>query len=96
MSDWQVGDLAVCVDAKPHPDNDAARNVSLSQLSEGKTYRVTGLAKVDGIFLAGVTAAYEREGYGWRSSRFRKIAPDKHEACEDEFVTLLKREKVNA
>lgn len=29
----------------------------------------------------------------WCSCAFRKIIPDQHEACEEEFVTLLKRTK---
>ena len=33
---------------------------------------------------------------GINALRFRKIRPDAHERCEDEFITLLNRTKVSA
>jgi hypothetical protein len=92
---WGVGDLALCVDARPHPF------WGESGLHVGATYRVVGVVynpapsalygREDyGLFLAGVVSGTEE---GFASQRFRKILPDAHEACEEEFVTLLKRTK---
>ena len=86
MSDWQVGDLAVCVELNPQSP------CSLGNLQVGQAYRVLEVAQehygttllIDGARSGHFTGHY-------RAFRFRKIRPDKHEACEDEFVTLLKR-----
>ena len=102
MSDWQVGDLAVCVDARPNP----RCGHRPSPLVEGKVYRVAGIDPYPerhalygmdtGLFLRGMRSAANSGGFA--ASRFRKIRPDEHEACEPEFVQLLKRSKrkVNA
>ena len=96
MSDWQVGDLAVCVD-----DRDCRK------LANGRVYGVVEVIPpgsvssdgvpnstgITGLRLAGVQ---NRPHCAWSEYRFRKVRPDKHEACEDEFVTLLKRGKVSA
>jgi hypothetical protein len=98
MSDWEVGDLAVCVDDRPNPV------WGPSGLTMSAVYRVTGVifnpapsslyGREDwGLFLAGIDSGTED---GFCGSRFRKITPDKREACEDEFVTLLKRIRENA
>ena len=89
MSDWQVGDLAVCVDARPNEEFG-----DQSDLVLGGTYTVTR------IVLSGLGLWLREADHGnflaFRAERFRKVTPDKHEACEDEFVTLLKRGKVSA
>jgi hypothetical protein len=90
MSDWQVGDLAVCVDGGA---DDPV--LSASTLLQGGTYRV---GRSRSIF-AGDWRTAARCFVGFADgtlSRFRKIRPDEHEACEPEFVTLLKRTKVRA
>lgn len=93
MSDWQVGDRAVCVDASG----------SRCALTVGRVYSVSGLdwtegfAELDGslipcgLLLAEIAPPFPYDGFDPR--RFRKILPDQHEACETEFVTLLKRSK---
>lgn len=93
MSDWQVGDLAVCVDASPDFDGEPV------PLEQGTAYRVSGVAFAPrpsrkwgarvGLNLLGV----EPWPWGYASERFRKVVADEHEACETEFVTLLKRLK---
>jgi hypothetical protein len=95
MSDWQVGDLAVCVDAGPSKFDGRP-----CPLAEGVAYTIAD------IVLPGeyrhlrkcVHGALKVSGsrYYYIASRFRKIRPDKHEDCEPEFVTLLKRTKVAA
>lgn len=90
-SDWQVGDLAVCVDASPRPDGIAV------DLVEGRTYHVTavcppGRSKFGfhtGLQLRGATPV----GRAFAECRFRKVRPDEHKACEEEFQTLLRRSR---
>lgn len=87
---WEVGDLALCVsDSLPGVPGRAVR------VQVGKTYTVTG------VYVSSVTAtvglvlaeAKPRKHPGFHEELFRKIKPDAHEACEDEFVTLLERIK---
>jgi hypothetical protein len=95
MSDWAPGDLALCVDASGY---------AAGLLAEGHTYTVRRFlpaapysleAPTDSVELLGVRRGrYVHSGFG--CFRFRKIRPDKHEECEPEFVTLLKRSKVTA
>jgi len=91
-----VGDLVVCVDAAPLTWG------AITNLREGKIYRVSGLDVVrdcpDGyvgeaaLWLDGVPPT--TCGNGRLARRFRKVQHDKREACETEFVTLLNRAKV--
>jgi hypothetical protein len=97
VSDWQIGDLMLCVDAGPMKiigGLEEAEDEAIGNLREGRIYRVdrirTGLT-VDCIGLVDLT-----ERAGGVSTRFRKIRPDEHEACEDEFITLLNRSKAPA
>jgi hypothetical protein len=95
MSDWSIGDLAVCVDDSP-PRNPVLSATTLLRL--GGTYRVAPY-RDQYLLVIGepphVVVGYTQKG-GWDPLRFRKIRPDEHEACEPEFVTLLKRTKVRA
>lgn len=90
MSDWQVGDLALCAAGKgcgdcwengPHP-------------LDGRTLTVIGVDDW-GESHPALTFA-EAERLNWCACQFRKIRPDEHEACEPEFVKLLKRKRVSA
>lgn len=89
---WEVGDLALCVLPSMTTPN---------ALEVGRVYTVIdiNLEWLDhdlvGLNLAEVVS-YGEDWDGWMSDRFRKIKPDAHESCEDEFVTLLKRSKVSA
>lgn len=95
MTDWKVGDEAVCVDARP-------RRWSYSNpLRENAVYTVIRVThdrcphygQAVGLVLAELST--EAPG-GFFAERFRKVVKDKHEKCEDEFITLLKRSKVTA
>lgn len=97
MSDWAVGDLAVCVDARPNPV------WGETGLTEGRAYTIAALTGViiNHLYQTKMPGAILREvpcssPHGFGLARFRKVRPDKHEKCEDEFVELLKRSKVNA
>ncbi len=94
MGDWQVGDLAVCVDDSPPqfcPKCGRKEAVNLPPLVAGSVYRVRdcGLSKCGGNY----GLAVQKGKGGWNADRFHKIRPDEQEACEPEFVTLLKRSK---
>ena len=88
MTDWQIGDLALCVEPGDWFQIDDNRYDSF------------------GPTLSSVHVVIEVSGGEWlgfgefpdddfSTAAFRKILPDKHEACEAEFVTLLKRGKVS-
>jgi hypothetical protein len=90
--DWQAGDLALCVDDTP------CRYTGSRWLVRNRVYRVVS-ADRHGLCLEGD----ESRGVcwcghiaGWREERFSKVKPDRKEACEPEFVTLLNRTKVSA
>lgn len=93
MSDWAVGDLAVCVD-----DGDSW--YGKFPCRKGHIYRVTGIhiarpgfsdAGRLGLLLEGVHSGSPSGAFD--ACRFRKVKPDEHTACESEFVDLLKRSK---
>ena len=85
MSDWQVGDLAVCV---VEQDGWAPWKPQV-----GVVYTVAEVA--DGVDGPGFELEEDPDAFDgewiWLACDFRKI--DKHEACEEEFITLLKRRK---
>jgi hypothetical protein len=92
VSDWQVGDKALCVDAGPD------RFYGDVGLTLGRIYTVVGLPMgnqydrwKEGLELGEVRPPKPSVGYA--SYRFRKIRPDEHEDCEPEFVELLNRSK---
>jgi hypothetical protein len=87
MSDWQVGDLAACVDTAPRPETAEIDKCRL--LTLGRIYTVELVhPDRDGFWIAEISSLY-----AFYEDRFRKIRPDAHEECEAEFVTLLKRSK---
>lgn len=93
MSGWEVGDLALCVDANPHPHSHTRSLPPLIGLELGKVYTVTGVVAA-GLLLADVPQIETPEWLpAFRAWRFRKIKPDQHEDCEPEFVALLNRSK---
>lgn len=85
-----VGDLVVCVDDSPCRDPTNFPSISLSK---GRVYRVS--AVVNGLLVDGEPPHDENSCglWGWDEARFRKVIHDRTEACETEFVTLLKRSK---
>lgn len=93
MSDWQVGDLAVCVDAGPcrcEPDC----KTPLTGLEVGRIYRVTAIRSVCWAGAPWVnldiglppTPQHDPLETGANVERFRKIRP-----CEEEFTKLVRR-----
>jgi hypothetical protein len=92
MSDWQVGDLAVCVDVSDRFYAQYRRTALAGRrFAIGKKYRVvaTSIHRITGEEILLMEGQPDTAG-AWR---FRKIRPDEHEACEEEFVILLKLSK---
>jgi hypothetical protein len=98
MADWQVGDLAVCVKVGLWRGTQTGRVVNGP--IHGVTYTVAwvGLTRAGnlGLELKEMETLRNLDGtpIPWQAKRFRKIRPDKREACEEEFVTLLNRTRV--
>jgi hypothetical protein len=93
VNDWQVGDLALCVADAP-----CACCGTPTAAVAGRVYRVTDYYLATRGFwclsLEGVHPITNTKHWrGINAARFRKIRPDELEACEPEFVTLLKRTK---
>lgn len=98
MSDWQIGDLAVCVDDS---DMDGSSSGSCKYVRIGQVYRVRGvlprilwlnMERHQGLVVAETSNPFGPHG-AFSAQRFRKIRPDEHQSCEPEFVTLLNRIK---
>jgi hypothetical protein len=101
--DWAVGDLAVRV-AEQHPESLTVTGRAYEVIGfevPGERSPQNGLLNGPhgslGLILAGVQNMGRRaNGAPWAghvASNFRKIRPDEHEACEPEFVTLIRRAK---
>jgi hypothetical protein len=87
VSDWQVGELAVCVDVDWYDCNGRVHVPRTIQL--GEVRRVEAVVPADCGQCVGLIFADTRAV----AQRFRKIRPDAHEACESEFMTLLKKSR---
>lgn len=95
-ADWKPGDLAVCVNnAECVTRPNSGRKAPLL-LQKGAIYCVERVGLLpsgcSGFNLAGVPRV-TTQVVDWAASRFRKVTPDKPEACEEEFTTLLNRIK---
>ncbi|MDR6511497.1 hypothetical protein J2792_002369 [Novosphingobium capsulatum] len=70
MSDWQPGDLALCIDGSDHP------NLGASPVKSGSIHTVEGVIETRsgiGLFLVGVSVPSITGAC--RASRFVKITP---------------------
>lgn len=95
MDDWQVGDLAVSVGPTGKPGSWTAKGGP----RKGSIQRVADLVVGHGwtaLLFDGYPAPHWTRG--WNANCFRKVRPDEQQACEPEFVQLLKRseQKVSA
>lgn len=98
MTDWAVGDLALCVDDSPCQCGSCS-GVPIN-LFAGNHYRVLAISNPhqrgnpNHTWISLDVGAAPSQGHapgGQSAHRFRKIHPDEREACEPEFVQLLKR-----
>jgi hypothetical protein len=97
--EWQVGDLAECIATGFNGwwyDLVDSGVAPIRGPQRGDIDRVTGVVVEDG-FLCLRLERWPENDESFDASEFRKVQPPKHEACEPDFVTLLKRrEKVDA
>jgi hypothetical protein len=87
--DWKVGDLALCIEGG-------------IRTREGSAYTVLSIHPpgewLHGLFNPGDELIFDFVEFGIlqegsSARRFRKIRPDEHEACEEEFRILLQLSK---
>lgn len=85
MSDWQPGDLALCVNAARNPFSEH------DQLRRGAIYTVTAVIHIwgDSPALILAEARHDPRDRGWESLRFRKICPHTPDAEDIETIRLL-------
>ncbi len=89
---WKVGDLALCVDARPHPlfgDGGLTVGAVLTVVAIGVEMPNVVVGRGRSLWFSELSTGNP----GYNEHRFRKIKPDAHEDCEPEFVTLLQRIK---
>jgi len=101
MTDWQKGDLALCVDDGLKPWLNGEQILNLNRIKKGRVYTVAGLGRVGTcsgltLFIEGVPATYEHRGMGWTASRFRKVTPPKADEFDREVIDLMNRKPVEA
>lgn len=86
--DWQVGDMALCVNASP------CVHTGLAALRRGAIYTVEGVRICEtrgtwptplALDMHGIT----RTRNGWSAARFRKIRPHQEDEDDREVVALL-------
>jgi hypothetical protein len=95
MSDWAVGDRALCVEDGVFIDHvgDRCGARIVGQLVRGRVYLVRRVG-----FLAGHTVLDIGLSFPKAAARFRKIRPDSHEGNAEDWREILKQNtrKVNA
>jgi hypothetical protein len=90
MNDWQVGDLALAL-AAPHAEEWSNDDGAVCAGEILRVDKVIGWMHQTGLYFEGRPSDHPTGAYD--ATYFRKIRPDEHEACEDEFVELLNRSK---
>jgi hypothetical protein len=91
MSEWQVGDLALCIKSGTVTREGAIYTVTeIWPVGALRFGFVRNVADVPLLIFAEVIC---EDGDGSHPSRFRRIRRDRHESCEPEFVALLKSSK---
>jgi len=87
---WEVGDLALCVDAGVIQVNGSAADAD-NLLHEGQVYRVKGVVVRDGVWRNAPALRLTEIPHhrGFAQVRFRKIKPDSHEGEIEDWQLLL-------
>lgn len=89
MSDWQPGDLTLCVSQDPHwADIDHPAGFK-PQLLCTYTVAKVGFAALSGITILGLQEDVFCEDYGFNAANFRKIRPHTPDAEDAETIALL-------
>lgn len=96
MSDWQIGDLALCVDDSPARRVDGHReNNDPASLVRGRIYNVLFVGPdVRGKGLLGL--AVTCKDWGWLADRFIKVTPPEADAFDTEVIEQMKGAPVDA
>lgn len=103
MTDWAIGDLALCVDARSCP------SYRWGGLCAGRVYSVDAVTvdtgprgfsalhgKGGGVGLAFADAPTPSGTYGWDARRFVKVTPEEEDEFDREVIELMKGGKVKA
>ena len=94
MSDWQVGDLALCIKLGPWVSRRYGfeRPNQSARPQPGRIYTVEAVEVVDGLtflILEGITTTDGGLRSTFNAARFRKIPPHTRDAEDDETIRLL-------
>jgi len=89
--DWKVGDLALCIESGKVTREGVVYTVSDVQLPGELRHGFNNGEDFPLLDFFEIPAPPNEASDG---RRFRKIRPDEHEPCEEEFVTLIKRSKL--
>lgn len=92
MSDWQVGDLALCIANRLPPPKDQPTSL----LRVGAVYNVRSVrwSHGDRCIAIGLNEVRSRGPLGdWHASVFRKVTPETADEFDRETIALMK-EKV--
>ena len=83
MSDWQVGDLALCLTI-PHPNRE-------SGMRRGGVYTVSRVLRENGDTGLQFENHWDKKGSHifWRAYGFRKINPPKADEFDREVIDLM-------
>lgn len=89
MSDWQVGDLALCIDDGPARYVKGSReNADPASLVRGRVYTVLFVGPdTKGIGLTGL--AVTSRNWGWFAERFIKVTPPAADEFDREVIEQM-------
>lgn len=93
MSDWQVGDLALCVRTSSLMSG-GYTSIGGNLLRQGAIYTVTAMSANENSGLLDLTLAEVRSGTatgGFNSLRFRKVTPPAADEFDRETIELMNR-----
>lgn len=97
MSDWQIGDLALCINDRPDRCDPLA-----SLLNAGRVYTVAVIGPRE--FGPGLALGFRdlpvdgepRRAWGWSTHRFLKVTPPAADAFDTEVIEQMKGAPVDA
>lgn len=95
MSDWQIGDLALCIANRLPPPKDMPSEL----LRVGAIYTVRSVrwSNGDRCIAIGLNEVRSRGPLGdWHSCVFRKVTPPEADAFDHETIELMNRKPVEA
>lgn len=94
MTDWQKGDLALCVKVGPWERMHSGRPVP-ARVNGGEVHQVSRVGAFVGVTILYFDDVLEPDR-GFDASRFRKVTPPKPTADDREVIALMKGKKAPA